>query len=149
MGILTSSTLQSYCKWASSPKIQKRIDNYAPPIQSIVITGIYVKDILDSKLPEKNKRTMAIHDIACGIAGVIMSLTINNLVDKLKNNVVKNLQKAKIKDIEKICGGVKIAVPIIITSSIFRYINPCVAVPLAEWVDKKYEKDKKKIDLKA
>ncbi len=149
MGVLTSNVLQSYCRWASNPKIQKRIDNYTPPIQSILITGIYVKDILNSKLPEKNKRTMAIHDIACGTAGVIMSLTLNNLVDKLKNSVIKNIQKTKIRDIEKICGGVKIAVPIIITSSIFRYINPCASVPLAEWVDKKYREKKNKIDLKA
>lgn len=146
MKIFTSKPVQNFCEWASKPKIAKRLNNYLPPIQSAFITSIYAFNTLKSDIPKETKKNMFIHEVICGFSSILISIFLNKKIKNIETEIIKNVAESKIKDVKTVCNGIKIAVPIIITTIMMRYIMPVVGIPIAAWLKGIFYKDKKNID---
>lgn len=93
-------------------------------------------------MPEERKVPLAINIIIADAIGLIGSLCLNNSVNKLTKKAQGRLDKLPMEEAERIHlkNGVKTAIPFFISAFMFKYAAQVIATPLANTVNKYFEK---------
>lgn len=134
--IYLSRPIQSLGKLLKNNKVRTISNNYLPNIQSAIVTATYCTNIAKSDLPSRNKKNMLVHDLLCSMAGIALSATLVKFSNKSTDKIIKKLDKNKIKHLTDVKSGIKILAPIVITTFVMRLVNPVLAIPLAEKINK-------------
>lgn len=138
------------------PDKENFLNNTLPLIESAVCTGSYIYATAhDKKIPKEQKPILQWQNIINGVVGIAASSKLNRWVSKKGANVIKDLDPKYVKDFENVVTGVKVGLPILMTSLIMRYAVSTLSVPVSEVTKKVYnkvtgkEEPPKKVDFKA
>lgn len=143
-----SNTIQ---RWATNisknEKMYDKINNKIFPIgETTVATGFYSLFIQKNKKIEKERKP-ALHyqNIICGVAGILLANKVNKSIQKHQTNIIKILEQNKsIKNPAGLVNGLKIAMPVIIFTSIVRFFIPVISTPISSKITE--IQDKKKLN---
>ena len=141
------SNVKRYCEWANKPKVDKYLNNGFPLVESAYVTSLYCIDIKASKdIPEERKNPLVYNSLICMVAGMFGGITLNKLIKPIENDVVKNLEKMDIKKVTHVIAGIRIILPLLLTSLCLRFIVPIAATPTSVFVDEHFKSKKKEFD---
>lgn len=134
-------------KTQNSPKFYKKLNENLPTLETVVATGCYSIAIDNNKKLEKERKpAMHYQNWICGASGVVLSSTLNKLIDKYKIGICKHLEnKADIPKIHNVIKGVQVAVPLVIFSFFLRFIMPVVATPISTYIERVRNKRNNKL----
>ncbi len=139
--IVRTKLIQNFSKKISEPKINDKLNTYIPLFESLLITSLYINNTKKSKkIPNENKKFLIINDIFTGSLGALLSISVSKSCKKFIDNVIIDINKSEIKDKLKINNGIKIAMPLMISSLIFRYLLPVISTPISSIIKNKMEK---------
>lgn len=112
---------------------------------SIVLSGFYIKKTLDNKqLEDKKKNTLAVNQALVTVASCIGSYTLNQALQPRFEKFEKKFKMLNAADanVEKYMKGLKIFKTTVIFGTIYRFIAPVFATPIANAIGNKLQ-DKK------
>lgn len=147
-----SKTGQKMYKTLVSPDKETFLNNTLPLIESTVCTASYVyATARDKKIPQEQKPILQWQNVLNGVIGVAVSGTLNKWVSKQGAKVIKDLKPNLIKDFDNVVTGVKVGLPILMTSLVMRFGVSYLSVPMSEAAKGIHNKLKgdKKLDIKA
>src|SRR5574344_2476160 len=125
-------------KTQSSPTFYKKLNNNLPILETTIATGCYSVAIQKSNTIEKDRKP-ALHyqNWICGASGIIFGASINKVVDKYKTSICKNLEnKTNIYKLHNVIKGVQVAIPLIIFSTLLRFIAPVLSTPISTYIER-------------
>lgn len=125
-------------KTQSSPTFYKKLNNNLPILETTIATGCYSVSIQKSNTIEKDRKP-ALHyqNWICGASGIIFGASINKVIDKYKTNICKNLEnKTNIYKLHNVIKGVQVAIPLIIFSTLLRFIAPVLSTPISTYIER-------------
>ncbi len=154
---LATPPLKAAVKYLSNNKNMAKMKNILPTVAATVISGLYVTKTMSSKSIEPERKPTLIANLSIvWLLSTVVSLTVNKklfndilpgvkrkfakkadqsfdmLKDALKNNLINQKQFDKgAKDLETMKKGVFGAAALAVTSTVFRFLGPVAAVPLA------------------
>ena len=88
-------------------------------------------------IEKERKPSMQWQNGICGVIGISIGTKLNKIIEKHKQAICKELEHKNIVKVNNVTKGVQIAVPLIITSALMRYIVPVWATPLSTWLTRK------------
>lgn len=150
-----SNTGKKIYKWAVNPDKEHFLNNTLPQVETVLSTACYVWSTAKQKNIEKDQRDLLqIQNIGSGIVGIGVASWANRKVGKLGEAVIKDLDPKKVdpKTIKKITSGIRVAIPLAVTSCIMRLAIPSVLAAVSgKMMDKVRSKrqEDKKLDIKA
>lgn len=99
-------------------------------LTSVVLSGFYIKKTLENdRLDEKKKKTLAINQGVVAVVSTIVAYAANNFIDKKFDKFMKNYCNIAKNDNYK--KGLKIVKATVIFGTIYRFIAPVLATPIA------------------
>ena len=140
--------------WSSKPDSEKFLNNTIPQIETAFSTACYMFSTAKQKnIDDDRKKMLQIQHVASGLVGIIIASKANRAVGKFGEKVIENLDTSKINAdvIKQISTGIRIAIPLLVTSCIMRFLIPsAIACFSGKAMDKVREnRDKsKRLDLK-
>lgn len=150
---------QKVYKSLLNPNKENFLNNTLPLVESAVCTGSYIyATATDKKIPKESKPALQWQNVINGVAGIAVSSKLNKWVSKKGATVIKDLDPKVIKDFEGVVNGVRVGLPILMTSLIMRYAVSTLSVPISVMAKKfdkffTFNKDSKKqpgkVDIKA
>lgn len=154
--IAKSKPVQKVYKTLLRPDKETFLNNTLPLIESTVCTASYMyATARDKKIPEAQKPILQWQNVINGVLGVAVSGVLNKWVSKKGAEVIKDLKPEHIKNFGRVCDGVKVGLPILMTSLVMRWGVSTLSVPLSEVTKNTYNKfkaqkeEKKKVDYLA
>ena len=146
--IAKSEAGQKAYKYILNPNKETFVNNTLPLIESAVCTGSYIyATASNKKIPEENKPILQWQNVLNGVIGIAVSGAMNKWVSKKGEQIVKGLKPELIKDFEGVVAGVKIGLPILMTSLVMRFGVSYATVPMsvmAKKLDRIFRKPKDK-----
>lgn len=140
-----SKTGQKIYNTLLNPKHETFMNNTLPLIESTVCTGSYIwATARDKKIPEEQKPILQWQNIINGVLGVAISGTMNRWVSKKGAEVIKGLKPELIPQFESVVNGVKVGLPILMTTLVMRFGISTASVPMSSAVKNVYNKLKGK-----
>lgn len=150
--IANTKTMQRVVKWAvpkgasettktSFDKLQK----HWPTAFMLLTAGagqtwvIYKSD----DMPKKRRIPLIINNVITCSLSVLGAILIDKRTEKLKNKFIERagvLFKDKQKELMQ--NGIKVTVPLLVSSLLYKYIGPVLATPVTDKVNKFLEKHK-------
>lgn len=144
-----SNTGQKIYKTLLNPDKETFMNNTLPLIESTVCTGSYIyATARDKKIPEEQKPILQWQNIINGVLGIAISGRLNKWVSKKGANVIKDLKPELVKDFDNVVTGVKVGLPIVMTTLVMRFGVSTASVPMSEAVKNVYSKFHKPKDKK-
>lgn len=145
-----SAFIQKIAKKVSqNEKLYDKINNVILPVgETAIATGLYAYNIHKSKTIE-DERKPALHyqNLICGVAGATLANGINKSVQKHQNGIIEALKRNKsIKNPESLINGLRIAMPVVIFTTIIRFLIPVISTPISSKIN---EMKQNKLDVKA
>lgn len=142
---------QEFYKKFADPKYDNFLNNTLPIIESGVCTLSYVYATHhDKKIPKDQKPMLQWQNIISGGIGMLISAGLNKKVSKLGEDIIKGLKPELMHDSHKIIDGIKVGLPILVTSIIMRFGVASAVVPVSTWIESIRNKHKKnKLDKMA
>lgn len=134
------------------PDKETFLNNTLPLIESAVCTGSYVYATAhDKKIPKEQKPILQWQNIINGVVGIAVSGALNKWVSKQGAKVIKDLNPKLVKDFENVVTGVRVGLPILMTSLVMRFGVSTLSVPVSEWAKKLsgHKEKSDKLDVKA
>ena len=143
-----SKTGQNLYRKILRPDKETFLNNTLPLIESTVCTGSYIyATATDKKIPKEQKPILQWQNVLNGVA---VSGKLNKKKKKKGAQVIKGLKPELIKDFDNVVTGVKVGLPILMTSLIMRFGVSYLSVPMSEAAKSIDEKIRgKKVDTKA
>lgn len=142
---------QSIQKWAkkiaNDEKTYDKINNVILPIgETTIATGLYSYFIEKNKDIEKDRKpALQYQNIICGVAGATMANGVNKSIQKHQAEIIKALKRNKtIQNPEGLINGLKIAMPVLVFTSIIRFFIPVISTPISSRIHEIEEKKKHK-----
>lgn len=130
--ITMSNTFQSFIRKTKDKKFLEKINRSLPLYESGFATGCYlIANQTNSKIPKERKTSLNYQTIIGGTTGIVLSKGLDSWANKHKVKICNELEKLKINNSEKILKGTRIAVPLIITTFISRYVMSFLSVPIS------------------
>ena len=131
--IANSKAGQKFYRNILSPDKETFLNNTLPLIESAVCTGSYVyATATNKKIPEEQKPILQWQNILNGVIGIAVSRQLNKWISKKGAEVVKGLKPELIKDFDNVVTGVKVGLPILMTSLVMRFGISYLSVPMSE-----------------
>lgn len=130
---------------ATDEKLYDKMNNVILPVgETAVATGMYAFFIDKNKKIEKERKpALQYQNLICGVAGATMANGVNKSIQKHQAEIIKVLQKDKnIRNPESLINGLKIAMPVIIFTSIIRFLIPVISTPISSRMHEMQEKHK-------
>lgn len=135
--IAKSQTGQKVYKSLLNPNKENFLNNTLPLLESAVCTGSYIyATATDKKIPKESKPALQWQNVINGVAGIAISSRLNKWVSKKGAEVIKDLNPKYIKDFEGVVNGVRVGLPILMTSLVMRYAVSTLSVPISETAKK-------------
>lgn len=128
-------------------KTYDKINNVILPIgETTVATGMYSYFIEKNKKIEKERKpALQYQNIICGVAGATLANKINSSIQKHQKGIINTLKQNKeIKNPEGLINGIKIAMPVIVFTSIVRFLIPVIATPISSIIQEQKLKKQQK-----
>lgn len=129
-----------------NPDKENFLNNTLPLIESAVCTGSYIyATATDKNIPKESKPALQWQNVINGVAGIAVSSRLNKWVSKKGAAVIKDLDPKLVKDFEGVVSGVRVGLPILMTSLVMRYAVSTLSVPVstaAKKLDKFFNKPK-------
>ena len=156
-----SKTGQAMYKTLLKPDKETFLNNTLPLIESAVCTGSYIYATAhDKKIPKEQKPILQWQNVINGVLGIAVSSRLNKLASKQGAKIIKDLKPELVKDFDSVVNGVRVGLPILVTSLVMRWGVSTASVPLSEVAKKAHEtfsgkmKEKKvelgkRVDVKA
>lgn len=130
-----SQSIQNFSKnIANNNKAYDKMNNVILPIgETTIATGLYSYFIEKNKDIEKERKpALQYQNIICGIAGATLANKVNSSIQKHQAEIIKALNSNKnIKNPESLINGLKIAMPMIVFTSIIRFLIPVISTPIS------------------
>lgn len=115
------------------PDKETFLNNTLPLIESTVCTGSYIYATHhDKKIPKEQKPILQWQNILNGVIGVAVSGKLNRWISKKGAQVIKGLKPELVKDFDNVVTGVKVGLPILMTSLVMRFGVSYLSVPMSE-----------------
>ena len=135
---------QKFYKAVCDPKNQKFMNQKLPLIESLFSGVLYVAstEMQRKKIPNKERKAMQIQNVCSTGLGMALSGVLNRGMDGVANKIIPHLNEARIEDIHKIKGGLKVCMPILATMFVMRFVAPTILVPISTFVRDKFSKPK-------
>ena len=130
---------------ATDEKLYDKMNNVILPVgETAVATGMYAFFIDKNKKIEKERKpALQYQNLICGVAGATMANGVNKSIQKHQAEIIKVLRKDKnIRNPEGLINGLKIAMPVIIFTSIIRFLIPVISTPISSRMHEMQEKHK-------
>lgn len=122
------------------------LNNTLPLINSGVCTASYIYATAhDKKIPKERKPILQWQNIINFVAGVVISAKLNKWASKKGEEVIKHLKPEVIKGFEDVVTGARIAIPMVVTSLVFRLGVSSGSVLASDWCKRIGDKFNKKI----
>lgn len=141
-----SQAIQKFSKKiANNDKLYDKMNNVILPIgETTVATGMYAYFIDKNKGIEKERKpALQYQNIICGVAGATLANGVNNKIQKHQAKIIEALQKNKtIKNPEGLINGLKIAMPVVVFTSIIRFLIPVISTPISSRMEEYKQKHK-------
>lgn len=131
---------------ANDEKLYDKMNNVILPVgETAVATGMYAYFIDRNKdIERERKPALQYQNLICGVAGATMANSVNKSIQKHQAEIIKVLQKNKsIQNPEGLINGLKIAMPVIIFTSIIRFLIPVISTPISSRMHEIQERRKK------
>lgn len=132
-------------KTANSKHWNEYLFTHMTAMTSIVLSGFYIKKTLDNdKLDDKKKNTLAVNQAVVTIASCIGSYTLNQALKPRFEKFEKKFKTLNAADpnLEKYMKGLKIFKTTVIFGTIYRFIAPVFATPIANSIGNKIQEKK-------
>lgn len=140
--ISTTKTGQKVYKSMSNK--ENFLNNTLPLISSGVCTGSYIyATATDKKIPDERRPILQWQNVLNFIAGVAISAPLNKYASKKGEQVIKELKPELVKGFEDVSTGIRIAIPMVITSLVFRLGVSSGSVLVSDWCKRITDKYKK------
>ena len=143
-----SQSIQSFAKRVSKDeKLYNKVNNYIIPAgETVVATGLYDLFIMKNKhLDEERKPALRYQNIICGIAGIGLSSMVNKSIAKHQSKIIEAIKKNKaLNNPEEFINGLKIAMPVVVFTSIIRFLIPVISTPISSAINQKRLTNNKK-----
>ena len=128
---------------SQNEQLRNRINNKILPIgETIIATGAYSFFIEhNDRLEKERKPALQYQNIICGLTGILVASKVNDIIQTHQEKIIKVLKKNKnIHRPDKIINGLKIAMPVVIFTSVVRFLIPVLATPISSKINeiKKY-----------
>lgn len=145
-----SKTGQKVYKTLLKPDKETFLNNTLPLIESAVCTASYCyATAKDKKIPKEQKPALQWQNIINGVVGIAISGRMNKWVSKQGAKVIKDLKPELIKNFDDVVTGVRVGLPIIMTSLIMRFGVSTLSVPISEKLKEKSAKAKERLNIQA
>lgn len=147
-----SKTGQKAYKYILKPDKETFLNNTLPLIESAVCTGSYIyATASNKKIPDEQKPILQWQNVLNGVIGIAVSGRMNKWISKKGSQIIKGLKPELIKDFDNVVTGVKVGLPILMTSLIMRFGVSYATVPMSEAAKKidSVFRPKKKLDVDA
>ena len=129
---------------ANNDKAYDKINNVILPIgENIIASGMYAYFIDKNKDIEKERKpALQYQNLMCCVAGATLANKVNSSIQKHQAGIIEALKRNKsLKNPEGLINGLKIAMPVIVFTSIIRFLIPVISTPISsritEYQDKK------------
>lgn len=137
--------VQKLISKTSNPKFYEKLNNTLPMAETIIASSAYAASIqMSNGIDKDRKPAMQYQNLICGTSGIILSSGINKFISKHKNRLCEELARRNIPKVDNIIKGVQVALPLLIFSSLLRYVIPVVSVPISTRLEQlrkdKYDK---------
>lgn len=128
-----SKNIQNFIKNTGDKKFYDSFNRNIPIIESAFAGICYCgATYFNKRLDEKRKPAIMWQNILGCLFGMTVSKVIDNSINNFKNSICNNLKNYKnITDINKITNGFKIALPLITTATITRFLVPVLICPIS------------------
>lgn len=134
-----SPVIQKIAKRMSqNEKLRNNINNNILPIgETLIATGAYSFFIQNNdKLEKERKPALQYQNVMCGLAGVLIATKVNSFTQKHQEKIIEILNKNNtIHRPDKLINGLKIAMPVVIFTSVVRYLIPVIATPISSKIN--------------
>jgi len=135
--------IQNFIKKTKSPEFYKRLNNTLPLIESSFATICYSGAIWQNKtIEEDRKMPLQWQNLICGSTGILASKKINDIITIHQEKLIKELNNYNIPKINNIIKGIKILLPLVITSFMLRFLIPIISTPISTFIELKRNKGK-------
>ena len=124
-------------KTAKNDHLNENLFTHLTAFTSVVLSSFYIKKTLDNdKLDDKKKKTLAINQAVVTVLSTIAAYTVEKIVDKKFEAFTEDFCKnAGSKHYEK---GLKYFKTTVIFGTIYRFIAPVFATPIANYIGNKF-----------
>lgn len=145
--VAKSNVGSSFYKWATSDKGQKLLCIGLPLAETAVATTTRVVATEKLKISRREKNVLQGQNIVPAVVGITAGAFLNKKVFELSENIGKNLDPNKVKNIDLVKGAVKVLGPIATTCMLMRLVLPVATAFVTSKIEDK--KAKNKLDVKA
>ena len=116
------------------PSKERLLNEGLPLLSGTVCTGSYIYATAHDKyIPKEQKPILQYQNVINGVAGITISAGLNQWAYKKTEKIIKCLDKRVFKESSNIINGIRIAVPIVITSAVMRLLISSGSVLLSDW----------------
>lgn len=145
-----SATIQKWAKnIAQNDKAYDRLNNKILPIsESLFAGGMYAYFIEhNDNLEKERKPALQYQNIFCTLGGIGLSSAVNKSIQKHQMKIIEELKKNKsIQKPEQLINGLKIAMPLVVFTSIIRFLIPVISTPISSKINEVHKR--KRLDIK-
>lgn len=142
-----SQAIQRMAKRVSAnEKMYDKMNNVILPIgETTIATGMYALFIEKNKdIERERKPALQYQNLICGVAGATLANGVNKNIQKHQVRIIEELKKNKsIKNPEGLINGLKIAMPLVIFTSIIRFLIPVISTPISSRIHEMQENKRK------
>lgn len=134
-------------RWGTSENGKNFLCTKMPLIETGLATLSRVYATEKQDLSRREKNILQAGHIVPAIFGIGIGSFLNKKVYKLADNISKNLDPNKVKDIPKVKSALQVALPIFTTAVLMRLVLPTITAVVSDRVEEK--RSKKKLDIRA
>lgn len=128
--------VQSFINKTRDKKFYDSFNRNIPIIETFFSGIVYCGAIYaDRNLEKKRKPALYWQSILGCVCGMTVSKWVDNSITGFRNNLCKELSLKNIKNVDKIVGGMRIAIPLLTVASITRFGLPVLIAPLSTKVE--------------
>jgi len=138
----TNKYVQRFINKTSNEKFYNKLDHNLPLIESLATTFCYVGVTqLDRRIDKDRKPAMIWQSLIGGLAGILASHKLDNFAKKHSEKLCIELEKLNLEKPRNTIKGVRVLIPVLITTVVMRYGVSVLSVPLATLITKFKKKD--------
>lgn len=133
--IALNNKFQTFISKTKDKKFLEKMNRNLPLTESLFATSLYIiANETNKSIPKERKVALNCQTAIGGILGLTLSKSVDSWANKHKNKICVELEKLNMKDSKKIVTGARIAVPLIITTFISRYLMSTLSTPLSTFI---------------
>lgn len=150
----SSKAGQRFYKYLLEPKREAFLQTQLPCIESLVCLGSYMyATARDKKIPEERKPILQWQNVLNGVIGMAVSGGLNAWISKKGKEIIKHLHPENIEKFSRVCDGIKVGLPILVTALVMRFGISTLSVPMSDAAKKmcnlfKSKDDPSRVDLR-